>query len=67
MSDIYKSLRDKIKDRSLKIGVIGLGYVGLPLAVEFAKNGYHTLGVDLNKAKVKKIIVFLFFEKSFLV
>ena len=46
------SLIDKINDKSAKVGVIGLGYVGLPLAVEFSHAGYETLGVDIDKNKV---------------
>ena len=40
------SLLEKIKTRSGKIGVIGLGYVGLPLAVLQAKTGYSVVGID---------------------
>src|SRR3954451_6800604 len=39
----------KIQDRSAVIGVIGLGYVGLPLAVEFAKAGFHVIGYDVSE------------------
>ena len=49
------SLIDKINDKSAKIGVIGLGYVGLPLAVEFSQAGYKTLGIDIDDNKVKSI------------
>ncbi len=42
----------KIEDRSAKVGVIGLGYVGLPLAVESAKSGFLTYGFDINQEKV---------------
>ena len=49
------SLINKINDKSAKIGVIGLGYVGLPLAVEFANAGYETLGIDIDDSKVKSI------------
>ena len=38
-----------------KIAVIGLGYVGLPLAVEFAKNGFKTIGLDVSTQKVDSI------------
>ena len=38
-----------------KIGVIGLGYVGLPLAVEFSKNGYSVLGYDISKVRVDEL------------
>jgi len=48
-------LKDKIKTRKAKIGVIGLGYVGLPLAVEYARKGYQTLGIDIDQSKVKLI------------
>ena len=42
-------LHRRIDDRSAVIGVIGLGYVGLPLAVEFAKAGYHVIGYDISE------------------
>ena len=42
----------KINDKSAKIGVIGLGYVGLPLAIEFVNAGYKTIGIDIDKTKV---------------
>ena len=48
-------LREKILDRSAKIGVIGLGYVGLPLAVEFGKAGYTVLGIDVDKGRVDNV------------
>ena len=50
-----QSLADKIAAREARIGVIGLGYVGLPLAVEFAKSGMKTLGFDLDAEKVEQI------------
>ncbi|MEO6202724.1 MAG: nucleotide sugar dehydrogenase, partial [Nitrospirales bacterium] len=46
---------DKIKNRSAKVGVIGLGYVGLPLAVLQAKAGYQVFGVDEVAAKVEMV------------
>jgi UDP-N-acetyl-D-glucosamine dehydrogenase len=48
-------LKDKIKTKKAKIGVVGLGYVGLPLAVEYARKGYQTLGIDIDNSKVKLI------------
>jgi UDP-N-acetyl-D-glucosamine dehydrogenase len=48
-------LMKKIKDRTLVVGVIGLGYVGLPLAVEKAKAGFKTIGFDVQKDKVGKV------------
>ncbi len=55
MSDTLEQFRIKIADRSLRIGVVGLGYVGLPLAVEFAGKGFATLGIDLDDAKIGSI------------
>ena len=46
------SLKEKIRDRKARIGVIGLGYVGLPLAVEFAKSGFDVTGFDVDASKV---------------
>ena len=48
-------LRDKIRNRQAHIGIIGLGYVGLPLAVEFAKAGFEVTGFDVDLAKVSAI------------
>jgi len=50
-----KKLIDKIKDKSAKIGVIGLGYVGLPLATEYAEKGFAVTGFDIDEKKVKSI------------
>jgi UDP-N-acetyl-D-glucosamine dehydrogenase len=49
------ALLDKIKDRSAVVGVIGLGYVGLPLAVLQAKTGFRVIGVDEVKEKVDRV------------
>ncbi len=48
-----KNILAKIKNRKLKVGVVGLGYVGLPLAVEKAKAGFRTIGFDVQKEKVE--------------
>ena len=48
-------LREKILDRSARIGVVGLGYVGLPLAVEFGKAGYTVFGIDVDKERVENV------------
>jgi UDP-N-acetyl-D-glucosamine dehydrogenase len=48
-------LRHKIQSRTARTGVVGLGYVGLPLAVELAKAGFHTTGIDLDTRKVQAI------------
>ena len=49
------TLLEKIKSKVAKVGVIGLGYVGLPLAVEKAKAGFSVLGFDIQPEKVDKI------------
>lgn len=46
---------DKIKNRQISVGVVGLGYVGLPLAVEKAKAGFKTIGFDLQPEKVDMV------------
>ena len=48
-------LKERIEEKSAKIGVIGLGYVGLPLAVEFAENGFTVLGIDNDENKTQSI------------
>ncbi len=53
--DLKKQLMDKINNRTALVGVIGLGYVGLPLAVEKAKAGFKTIGFDIQKAKVELV------------
>ncbi|MEW6680278.1 MAG: nucleotide sugar dehydrogenase [bacterium] len=50
-----EGLKDKIKSKKAKIGVIGLGYVGLPLATEFALSGFSVLGFELSGDKIEKI------------
>src|SRR5690349_21109507 len=49
------SLKEKIEQRTARIGVIGLGYVGLPLAVEFARAGFNVTGFDVDASKVAEI------------
>jgi UDP-N-acetyl-D-glucosamine dehydrogenase len=52
---LAKALKRKIENREARIGVIGLGYVGLPLAVEFADAGFQVTGIDVDPAKIKTI------------
>jgi len=49
------SLEKKILQHSAKVGIIGLGYVGLPLAVEFARAGFDVTGIEIDKDKVRMI------------
>jgi UDP-N-acetyl-D-glucosamine dehydrogenase len=48
-------LQQRLQDRTARVGVVGLGYVGLPLLVEFARAGYRATGVDLDRQKVDAI------------
>lgn len=48
-------LKQKIKDRTAVVGVIGLGYVGLPLAVEYGNSGFEVIGLDISPLKRKTI------------
>jgi UDP-N-acetyl-D-glucosamine dehydrogenase len=50
-----EELRQKIESREARIGVIGLGYVGLPLAVEFAKAGFDVTGFDVDADKIRAL------------
>jgi len=52
-----KILEQKLLKKTAILGVVGLGYVGLPLAVEKAKAGYKTIGFDVQKAKVEMVNV----------
>jgi UDP-N-acetyl-D-glucosamine dehydrogenase len=46
------ALQEKITARTARVGVVGLGYVGLPLAVEFARAGFHVTGIDVQESKI---------------
>src|SRR3954462_3030425 len=48
-------LLDRIRSTQARIGIIGLGYVGLPLAVEFAKAGFDVTGFDVDESKIAQI------------
>jgi UDP-N-acetyl-D-glucosamine dehydrogenase len=49
------ALEEKIKNRTARVGIIGLGYVGLPLAMEFAKAGFSVTGIDIQPSKVSQL------------
>jgi UDP-N-acetyl-D-glucosamine dehydrogenase len=53
--NLARELKRRIRTRSAKVGIIGLGYVGLPLAVEMAKAGFQVTGIDLSQEKVNSI------------
>ena len=46
-------LLEKIQKRTATVGIIGLGYVGLPLAIQFVKSGFTVTGFDLDEEKVQ--------------
>src|ERR1700722_9313251 len=49
------ALEEKIRNRTARVGIIGLGYVGLPLAMEFAKAGFSVTGIDIQESKVSQL------------
>ena len=49
------TLEQKIVKRNARVAVIGIGYVGLPLAVEMARAGYSVVGIDVDEQKVKAV------------
>lgn len=49
-------MKEKILKKEAKVGVIGLGYVSLPLAVKFAKNGCKVIGFDIDREKVNTLL-----------
>ena len=48
-------LKEKIRAKTARVGIVGLGYVGLPLAVEFAKAGFAVTGIDVSEAKTGRV------------
>lgn len=52
---MIKDIIKKIENRESKIGVVGLGYVGLPLAIEFINAGFHVIGFDIDEEKIKML------------
>ena len=55
MSELKDALLLKLKNKTAKLGVVGLGYVGLPLSVEKAKAGFDVIGFDVQEQKVKLV------------
>ncbi len=52
---MVQEILDKIRDRKATIGIVGLGYVGLPLAAEFIKAGFKVLGFDIDAEKIRML------------
>jgi UDP-N-acetyl-D-glucosamine dehydrogenase len=56
MSAVKAQLLSRIQDRTATVGIVGLGYVGLPLAMEFAKAGFHVIGYDVSERVCKLLM-----------
>ena len=50
------SLLNKIKNREAVVGIIGLGYVGLPLAIHFGLQGFKVIGFDVDQSKIDMLV-----------
>ena len=48
-------MRKRIQNREISVGIIGLGYVGLPLAIRFSEEGFKTIGLDIDTEKIDKL------------
>lgn len=55
MSTNSSRLEEKIRSKQAKIGIVGLGYVGLPLGIEFAAKGFAVVGIDLDERKISSL------------
>ena len=51
----FEELKRKIESHTASTGVVGLGYVGLPLAVELAQTGFNVVGIDVQQSKVDRL------------
>ncbi len=55
MKETFDRFSKRIRNKNVRVAVVGLGYVGLPLAMEFAKKGIPCLGIDVDKDRIEKI------------
>ncbi len=55
VGEVLSAFRSKVESRAARVGIVGLGYVGLPLALSFARNGFIVSGFDLDPDKVAKL------------
>jgi UDP-N-acetyl-D-glucosamine dehydrogenase len=55
MNPIFDELKNHIEDRTARLAVIGLGYVGLPMAIEFVRAGYSVVGIDTDSNRIEKL------------
>ena len=54
--EIRLKLLEMIEQKTARVGIIGLGYVGLPLAIHFGEKGFNVIGFDLDSRKIDKIL-----------
>src|SRR5262249_31108254 len=52
---IERVLQEKLRNKTVRVGIIGLGYVGLPLTLLFSRSGLHTTGFDIDQNKINAI------------
>jgi len=52
MDNFLREFKERISKKEIKIAVVGLGYVGLPLALEFAKKGFYILGIEIDRGRL---------------
>lgn len=55
MTSTKDLLIKKLEDKTATVGIVGLGYVGLPLVLRYSEIGYNVLGIDIDEAKVQKL------------
>ena len=55
MTSAHDNLHDLIENRTARIGIIGLGYVGLPIVLRFCEEGFHVVGFDVDPVKVRSL------------
>ena len=55
ITSTYTKLIDQIETKDFTIGIVGLGYVGLPLACEFINNGINVIGIDVSEEKIHSL------------
>ncbi|HET7101392.1 MAG TPA: NAD(P)-binding domain-containing protein, partial [Terriglobia bacterium] len=54
-NDILTLFQGRVRERTARVGVVGMGYVGLPIALLFAKKGFQTTGFDIDPAKIESL------------
>ena len=54
-NDVLTRFQDRVRERTARVGVVGMGYVGLPIALLFAQKGFETTGFDIDPAKIESL------------